>query len=148
MGLFIYLLLSRKVLKGEELTEMTRNFKTTEETLLAKSIGSNIEFLMKVRGLRQTELSERTGIATSTISDYVNGRTIQPLQALFRISKVLNVKLSDLVNLEDEHNTFSESDDFEISSSYQLEDYLKQAHKRNKELEDKLKQITAILVGK
>ncbi|MGG0282899.1 helix-turn-helix domain-containing protein [Bacillus pacificus] len=127
---------------------MTRNIKTTEEILLAELVGRNIKYLMKARGLRQTDLSELTGMPRSTVSDYVNGCTVQPLQALYRISKVLNVKLADLVNLENEHNAFSESDVFEISSSYQLENDLKQARQRNKELEDKLKQITAILMGK
>lgn len=127
---------------------MTRNFKTTEETLLAKSVGDNIKSLMKAKGLRQTDLSELTGMPRSTVSDYVNGCTVQPLQALYRISKALNVKLADLVILENEHNAFSESDVFDISSSYQLENDLKQARERNKELEDKLKQITEILVGK
>ncbi|OJD66256.1 hypothetical protein BAU26_10270 [Bacillus sp. N35-10-4] len=127
---------------------MTRNIKTTEEILLAELVGRNIKSLMKARGLRQTDLSELTGMPRSTVSDYVNGCTVQPLQALYRISKVLNVKLADLVNLENEHNAFSESDVFEISSSYQLENDLKQARERTKELEDKLKQITEILVGK
>ncbi|HFK1685300.1 TPA: helix-turn-helix domain-containing protein [Bacillus tropicus] len=127
---------------------MTRNIKTTEEILLAELVGRNIKFFMEARGLRQTDLSELTEIARSTVSDYVNGCTVQPLQALYRISKVLNVKLADLVNLENEHNAFSESDVFEISSSYQLENDLKQARERNKELEDKLKQITEILVEK
>lgn len=124
---------------------MTRNFKTTEDNLLAKSVGRNIKFLMKIRGVSQKDLSERTGMATSTVSDYVNGRTIQPLQALYRISKALNVRLSELVNMEKEQNAFSESDSL---SSYQLENDLKQAHKRNKDLEDKLNQITEILLGK
>ncbi|MGR5983839.1 helix-turn-helix domain-containing protein [Bacillus cereus] len=127
---------------------MTRNIKTTEEILLAELVGRNIKFFMKARGLRQTDLSELTGMPRSTVSDYVNGCTVQPLQALYRISRVLNVKLADLVNLENEHNAFSESNGFEISSNYQLENDLKQARQRNKELEDKLKQITEILVGK
>lgn len=66
---------------------MARNLKSAEDKAVAERISSNIKELMILRGYRQVDLVDRTGIKRSTMSDYINGNTIVPTQAIKRIAK-------------------------------------------------------------
>lgn len=64
-------------------------------------MSENIKTLMKRKGLRQIDLSDKTGIKRSTISNYVNGKTIIPMVALQRIANALGVTKSEIVELDE-----------------------------------------------
>lgn len=81
---------------------MPRKFKTAKEEQVAIRIAENIKKLMKNKAMRQTDLSATTGIARSTMSDYVNARTTIPMVALQKISEALGVTKSKLVDLNSE----------------------------------------------
>ncbi|PGL88601.1 hypothetical protein CN926_00945, partial [Bacillus thuringiensis] len=80
---------------------MPRNFKTANDDIMAKKMSENIKAIMKRKGLRQTDLSDKTGIKRSTVSNYVNGKTIIPMVALQRIANALGVTKSELVELDE-----------------------------------------------
>ncbi|HDR3309742.1 TPA: helix-turn-helix domain-containing protein [Bacillus thuringiensis] len=80
---------------------MPRNFKTANDDMMAKKMSDNIKTLMKRKGLRQIDLSDKTGIKRSTISNYVNGKTIIPMVALQRIANALGVTKSEIVELDE-----------------------------------------------
>ena len=50
--------------------------------------------------MSQKELSEKTGIATSTISSYENGGKVPPLDIAVRLSKELGLSLDGLFQIE------------------------------------------------
>lgn len=77
---------------------MPRKFKTAKEEQIAIRVAENIKKLMKTKKMRQTDLSAITGIARSTMSDYVNGRTTIPMVALQKISEALGTTKSKLVD--------------------------------------------------
>ena len=52
------------------------------------------------RGMKQTELSERTGISKSSISEWLNGRYEAKADKIVLIAKVLNVNESYLIGLD------------------------------------------------
>ncbi|QWI13039.1 helix-turn-helix domain-containing protein [Bacillus mycoides] len=68
---------------------MARNLKSAEDKAVAERISSNIKELMILRGYRQVDLVDRTGIKKSTMSDYINGNTIVPTQAIKTIANAL-----------------------------------------------------------
>jgi len=55
-----------------------------------------LQKLLHKRGLTQSDLSEKTGISTSQISDYINHRRIMTLQTAKRIAYVLRCHIDDL----------------------------------------------------
>lgn len=57
----------------------------------------NIKRLMRLRGLNQTELAEKTDIPTSTISDYANGRTLISMGNLEKIAQAFKVYKSEII---------------------------------------------------
>ncbi|WP_257144528.1 LexA family protein, partial [Bacillus wiedmannii] len=79
---------------------MPRKFKTAKEEQVALKIAENIKTLLKEKGMRQTDLSILTGIARSTMSDYVNGKTTISMGSLQKISEALGTTKSKLVELE------------------------------------------------
>ncbi|HDR4494294.1 TPA: helix-turn-helix domain-containing protein [Bacillus cereus biovar anthracis] len=79
---------------------MPRKFKTAKEEQVALKIAENIKTLLKEKGMRQTDLSALTGIARSTMSDYVNGKTTISMGSLQKISEALGTTKSKLVELE------------------------------------------------
>ncbi|HHI3608477.1 TPA: LexA family protein [Bacillus anthracis] len=79
---------------------MPRKLKTAKEEQVALKIAENIKTLLKEKGMRQTDLSALTGIARSTMSDYVNGRTTISMGSLQKISEALGTTKSKLVDLQ------------------------------------------------
>ena len=55
-----------------------------------------------MEGMTITELSVRSGVSTSTISNWIQGRTVPDIVRLFAISNVLNASIDWLVGLDDD----------------------------------------------
>lgn len=65
------------------------------------NVGTKIQEIMDWQGVNQKELAERSGLASSTISDYVRGARVPTLTALEKIAGALDVSVATLVNGED-----------------------------------------------
>lgn len=55
-----------------------------------------LQQMLHKRGLSQLELSQKTGISTSQISDYIHHRRVMTLQTAKRISHALKCYVDDL----------------------------------------------------
>jgi repressor LexA len=63
---------------------------------LKKAISNNIKRLMKERGWTQLKTSEMSGISKSTLSDYINCKTLINPGNVEKLAKAFNVKKSDI----------------------------------------------------
>lgn len=63
---------------------------------LKKIIAENIKNLMRTRGWKQKDLSERTGISKSTLSDYLNCNTLINAGNVEKIAEIFGVLKSDI----------------------------------------------------
>lgn len=75
---------------------MARSKYTEVELDMIKDIAVNLKRILHLRGVNQTELSDKTGLSTSTISDYVIGKTLMSPGNLQKISDALNVPKSEI----------------------------------------------------
>lgn len=57
--------------------------------------------LMAEKNITATELSEKTGISTGNISDWKSGRSSPKIDALIKISEVLDVSVDYLLGKEE-----------------------------------------------
>ncbi|MBK3311793.1 MULTISPECIES: helix-turn-helix transcriptional regulator [Bacillales] len=117
---------------------MSRKFKSAEEQVMAEKISGNIKELMRQKRYRQTDLSDKTGIKRSTMSDYVNGKTIVPTQAIKKIAKALGSTEAQIFG-DEIHIT--EVDNLVV----ELERKLEKANQRIEELEEYIKQGAKLL---
>lgn len=56
-----------------------------------KTISERIKEGMELRGLKQTDLVDRTGISKGALSSYISGRYVPKQNNIYLISKALNV---------------------------------------------------------
>ena len=67
---------------------------------VTKVFGSRLLDIMD--GMTITELSVRSGVSTSTISNWIQGRTVPDIVRLFAISNVLEASIDWMVGLDDD----------------------------------------------
>lgn len=60
--------------------------------------------ILQVQGLTQKELAERVGISEAMISRLVSGERSGMISTWFKIAKVLNVRIDDLIYFGGENN--------------------------------------------
>lgn len=75
---------------------MARNKYTEVERELMKSIARNLKKVLWEKGLYQKDLCDLTGLATSTVSDYINARTLISPGNLQIIADALDVQKSQI----------------------------------------------------
>lgn len=63
---------------------------------LKREISKNIKRLLKEKGWSQIKLSEISGISKSTLSDYINSKTLINPGNVEKLAKAFNVKKSDI----------------------------------------------------
>ena len=63
---------------------------------LKKEIAKNLKSLMKAKGLTQIKLSELSGVSKSTLSDYMNCKTLINLGNVEKLASALNVDKSKI----------------------------------------------------
>ncbi|MFQ3845107.1 helix-turn-helix domain-containing protein [Staphylococcus pseudoxylosus] len=63
---------------------------------LKQQIATNIKNLMKSQGLTQVQLSEKTGISKSTISDYMRSKTLINAGNVEKIAMAFGVEKSSI----------------------------------------------------
>ena len=66
-----------------------------------ENFGENLLDILSEKKLKQRDLSEITGIPTSTISDYINGKALPSAVAVLNISYALEVDCNDLIDFGD-----------------------------------------------
>lgn len=67
----------------------------------ANEISENLRELAKTRGIAQRELSRRTGINSSLINKYFNGKALPSFKNVITICHVLGCELSEIVTIRD-----------------------------------------------
>lgn len=75
---------------------MARSKYAEVELGMIKDIAINLKQILHLKGVNQTELSDKSGLSTSTISDYTNGKTLMSPGNLQKIADALNVLKSDI----------------------------------------------------
>ncbi|HJC43384.1 MAG TPA: helix-turn-helix domain-containing protein [Candidatus Mediterraneibacter gallistercoris] len=65
------------------------------------SVGGNIRKARKVLGITQKELGEKLGISQAAIGQLENDRSNPKMETLRKISKALDVSISELINVEE-----------------------------------------------
>ncbi len=75
---------------------MARSKYTEVELGMIADISGNLKRILHLKGVSQTDLSNKTELPTSTISDYVNGKTLIPPGNLQKIADSLNVLKTDI----------------------------------------------------
>src|SRR3546814_8228691 len=66
-------------------------------TSMARRLGANIAALRKAREWSQSDLAERVGVDTETISRFERGATLPSLLTLDKISKSLRIRVGELL---------------------------------------------------
>lgn len=75
---------------------MARSKYTEVEQTMIKDISVNLRRISELKGITQTQISDKTGLSTSTISDYFNAKTLISPGNLEKISNALNVSKADI----------------------------------------------------
>lgn len=70
----------------------------TNETTKLEQLGKNIRYYRKLKSLSQNELAELLDVSREHLAKVETAKRYASLQLLFKIAKVLDVKLVDLVN--------------------------------------------------
>lgn len=60
----------------------------------------NLKMIRKLRGLTMKQVAEAANISESAVSLYENGKRHPNLSTAYRIAKVLNVSLDELVGIK------------------------------------------------
>lgn len=96
---------------------------------MAEFLNKNIRFLRIAKGLSQQTLADKVGIDRSTISRIENNEIETTIDNAIKISEVLNVSLSDLINCDLTVENNNSSDDYAV-----LFNKYKQLSQEDKEL--------------
>ncbi|MGN1432433.1 MAG: helix-turn-helix domain-containing protein [Ruminococcus sp.] len=105
--------------------EKTVNNMTLTEILL-KNTSNNLLALIKKKNITQKMLANITGVSESTVSEYVNGKKVPPVEFLVRLKLEYGISVDDFV--------MTESNQFEIPDSAEII-----ASKRNLDNSNKFK---------
>lgn len=98
--------------------------KTFEINLIPfKAIGNRIQFALESRGMRQSELSEKTGIAKSSISEYIAGKNDPKQKKLLKIANALDVNVEWLLGTCERMDRISTIIDFTDREKEMVESY-------------------------
>jgi len=62
---------------------------------------TKFKLILLKKGIRQSELAKQTGVCQTHISAYALGKSDMTAKKLYRIAKVLGVRMEDLID-EDE----------------------------------------------
>lgn len=104
---------------------MTRNIENPYEIdgIEFKAIGNRIQQALEIRGMRQSELSGKTGIAKSSISEYIAGKNDPKQKKLLKIANALDVNVEWLLGTCDRMDRISTIIDFTDREKEMVESY-------------------------
>lgn len=61
---------------------------------------TNIKRILIKKRMKQGELAKQVGVSAQTISDFINGKHDVAFKTAYKIAKVLNVSMEELVDEE------------------------------------------------
>ena len=61
---------------------------------------TNIKRILIKKGMKQGELAKSVGVSAQTISDFINGKHDIASRTLYKIAKVLDVSMEELIEEE------------------------------------------------
>ena len=64
------------------------------------TFANRLNTAMRIRNIKATELSERTGISKSSLSEYINGKYEAKQDGVYLLAKALNVNEAWLMGLD------------------------------------------------
>jgi transcriptional regulator with XRE-family HTH domain len=83
---------------------------------ISEKIGKNITFYRKEKGLSQTDLAKKLGLSLRSIQNYEYGITSLNIEKLVNIASIIEVKLSDLLEIN------VESEEIQCTEQYIIQD--------------------------
>lgn len=72
-----------------------------EENEARRIFQKNLTKLMEMRGITQTEICDRLGVSSSTVSDWCKGLKYPRVDKIQRLSEILGVRMSTLTDETD-----------------------------------------------
>lgn len=72
-----------------------------EENEARRIFQKNLTKLMEMRGITQTEICDRLGVSSSTVSDWCKGLKYPRVDKIQRLSEILGVRMSTLADETD-----------------------------------------------
>lgn len=82
---------------------------------MKKTISQRIKEGLEIRGMKQSELVEKTGIGKSSISTYISGAYEPKQRNIYKIAKALNVNEAWLIGLDVEMDRISTVNKLEVT---------------------------------
>ena len=89
----------------DELSQSLRalpNEASDTETYFRKEFGKRLQRKIYFSGLSQKEVSERTGIQQSALSNYINGKVTPSIYNSRKIAKVVGCSIDELVYMDED----------------------------------------------
>ncbi|MEY8356921.1 helix-turn-helix transcriptional regulator [Lachnospiraceae bacterium 54-53] len=78
--------------------------------LNANEIGNRIRLKIKESGLKQKDIVESSGISKAALSNYLNGNRIPDTEAIYKISKELDISIEWILTGESTIENFNEEE--------------------------------------
>ena len=75
--------------------------RSSNNDIFRKEIGRNIRKFIVYRGMRQQDVSEKSGITEAMLSRYINGTSLPGLDKLYNLASVLNCSVDDLLGVDE-----------------------------------------------
>lgn len=75
--------------------------RSSNNDIFKKEIGRNIRKFIVYRGMRQQDVSEKSGITEAMLSRYINGTSLPGLDKLYNLASVLNCSVDDLLGVDE-----------------------------------------------
>ena len=81
-----------------------------------ETFGNRLNKAMRIRNIKAAELSEKTGIAKSSLSEYIKGKYEAKQKAIFKLATVLDVSEAWLMGLDVPMEKENTSNDFRYAN--------------------------------
>ncbi len=122
---------------------MARKKYSEVENEVMKKVAANIKQLLVEKKWNQKMLGEKSGLSSSTISDYVKGKTLISPGNLQKIAEAFEVSKSEIYPMENEENSV-EVTEFDSISIEDLHNY-QLTYKGVNLTEEQAKQVVNLL---
>lgn len=68
----------------------------TDETVIRKEFGSNLQKLIPFSGMSKSELAEKVGITNAMLSRYISGKSMPSVSKAYHIAKAIGCRIDEL----------------------------------------------------
>jgi DNA-binding XRE family transcriptional regulator len=67
------------------------------------ALKSNLKVILAIKGMKHGEFAELMGVSLTTASGWITGRSRPTLEVAFEVARKLDVDITEIWRLEDEH---------------------------------------------